>query len=298
MTVCREARAEALKLYTQAFDTCIDLEHDTIFISDPVFSIRKPRAIFMNMEHVNELKNIAFSSDICRGLAEMHEDFSELCDSPGRVLRQFEGLTIFTIVLSVDGLDGGGYLDGASESPVNGMDDDEIDVEDRPESHEDEQDFEEDEGYDDGERETDDEVLDKMEKEALATMSKGYFRQVGDIHFASPRTHPDYMESCMWFGDDVVHSCILEKREHPEFIRPKVSIMAIKYGLNWIGDYSERELHSLGDHKDGVVGPWHSDEDDDEEAVNDEDQEYLALATEGFFDDSDDEEGLGPDGGQ
>ena len=71
----------------------------------------------------------------------------------------------------------------------------------------------------------------------------------------------------MWFGDDVVRSCIREQREHPEFIVPEVSIIAIKYGLNCIGDYREGELRSLGNHKDGVMGPWHlyGDDDSDEE---------------------------------
>jgi len=48
-------------------------------------------------------------------------------------------------------------------------------LKDGPENHEDEQDFEENEGYDDGERGIDDEVLDDMEKEALVSMSKGIF---------------------------------------------------------------------------------------------------------------------------
>jgi hypothetical protein len=41
--VSREAREEALRHYIRIFDAYVDPEEDTIFISDPIFSIRTPR---------------------------------------------------------------------------------------------------------------------------------------------------------------------------------------------------------------------------------------------------------------
>jgi hypothetical protein len=38
-----------------------------------------------------------------------------------------------------------------------------------------------------------------------------------------------------------------EKKTHPDWVRPKVSIMILKYGLNWVGDYGG-PIHIAGDY--------------------------------------------------
>ena len=68
MKISKEARKEALKGYTWAFDTFVDLEEDTIFISDPVFSLRRQRRAFFNAEHTNKLCKIAMSGEVYDGL--------------------------------------------------------------------------------------------------------------------------------------------------------------------------------------------------------------------------------------
>jgi hypothetical protein len=95
-------------------------------------------------------------------------------------------------------------------------------------------------------------ILDRLEERAMSTMTKGYFRHVGNIRFESAMANPDHWESWFLWRDEVVYHFEQEKADYPEWIQPKVSIMAVKYGLKTIGDYS-REVHFQGDYNDEIV---------------------------------------------
>ena len=95
-------------------------------------------------------------------------------------------------------------------------------------------------------------VLDHLEDDRMCSLSEGYFRHTGNIRLESAMETPDHWESWVLWRDDVVYHFEREKGDYPEWIQPKVSIMAVKYGLKAIGDYS-KEVHFLGDHDDAVV---------------------------------------------
>jgi hypothetical protein len=97
--VSREARTEGLLGYIRILDTWLDLEKDTVFISDPLFCLRNPRKVFMGSEYVGKIKNIAFTNDVFRGLADSNERFPQLCDPPARILRNMKALQHFNLVL-------------------------------------------------------------------------------------------------------------------------------------------------------------------------------------------------------
>jgi hypothetical protein len=63
--VSQEARAEALKRYTEVFDTLFDLQEDTLFTSGPIFSLQestKQRRVLLKMECMQLFKNVALTS--------------------------------------------------------------------------------------------------------------------------------------------------------------------------------------------------------------------------------------------
>lgn len=276
--VSREAREEALKPYTRIFDAYVSLEEDTIFISDPIFSIRKPRSIFMSSEHAKRLRNVAFTSEIYNGLAQSFDQFPSLCEAPVTVLRKLEGLAHFTLALSEDGA-GFEYSDDEEDG---GEDEGENEDEDNEEAGGNEESTnqpheveniaalalagESDTAQDDTVHEPRDEeesggsldedaivrrFLDRLDEEAIETMSKGYFRHLGNIHFESAVGHPDHWEAWETYRDGLEVSFAQEEEEFSAWIRPKASVMAVEYGLCRLGDF-RRKLHLLGDHKDDV----------------------------------------------
>jgi hypothetical protein len=95
-------------------------------------------------------------------------------------------------------------------------------------------------------------LLDRLDEDAVEVMSKGYFRHLGNIHFESAADHPDHWEDWEIYKQDLEVSCEQEKAEFPDWIRPKVSVMAVVYGLNCLGDFRAK-LHLLGDHNDDVL---------------------------------------------
>jgi len=87
----------------------------------------------------------------------------------------------------------------------------------------------------------------------MEKMSRGYFRHVGDIHFESAMGSPDHWESWLDWKDEVEEVCREEKTRFPDWIRPKVSIMIVRYGLQPRGDFTGELIHLLGDHSGGIV---------------------------------------------
>ena len=260
--VSREARGEALKSYSRIFDACIDPEEDTVFISDPLFAIRNPRNIFMSSESASRLRKVAFTSEIYNGLAQSCEQFPSLCERPATVLRRLKGLTHFTLALSDDGA-GFDYDDDDEAYEVEDEDEEggyEEDAQDRSnrDGSENESNGERELRYDGETEDTLDEgavvrqFLDRLDEEAIETMSKEYFRHVGNIHFESAAGHPDHWEAWIAFRDELEESCEQEKKQFPDWTRPKVSVMAVEYGLRRLEDF-KTSLHLLGDHSDDVL---------------------------------------------
>lgn len=249
MNVSREARNEALKGYTRAFDTWVDFEEDTIFICDPAFTIRKPLRDFLNTDHANRLRRVAFTSDVYTGLEYSNRRFPMLCSHPMAVLRKLEGLTHFTLVISEDGEQGiweDGITDGSSDmyDAIEGPDED-VDGIIRNEI----------EGLlaDDSAADMDEARrllpdLISLEKDALENMEK-FVQHAGDIHFESAMKSADHWDDWEFFRDLLHEQFLTEKDGHPDWMRPAVSIMVIKYGLKWPGDFSE-PIHFAGDRCD------------------------------------------------
>ena len=274
--VSQEAREEALKPYTRILDTYVDPEEDTIFISDPIFSIRKPRNIFMSSEYANTLRKVAFTSEIYDGLAQAFSQFPSLCEAPATILRKLKGLTHFTLAVSEDGA-GFEYSSDRGEEDEDEEDGDEEDGENeegdtsRPDEegynsaldHDEESNTIQDDGYNEPDKEGESEdspndeatvrqFLDRLDEDAVQIMSKGYFRHLGNIHFESAAGHPDHWEDWEIYRQELEVSCEQEKEGFPGWVRPKISVMAVEYGLNRLGDFRTK-LHLLGDHSDDAL---------------------------------------------
>jgi 2EXR family len=298
--VSQQARKEALKGYTWAFDTYIDLEDDTIFISDPVFTLREPQRAFLNTEHARAMKKFALSSGVYEGLEEVAAAYPTLCLPFPAVLRKLEELTHFTLAISDDGeLTAYDYdPEHASNEGYDFTDEEDIEHESEAEDitaigpnktndeedvgHESEaeditamgpnQTHHEEDGGNESEAEDiaaigpdqthsgdsvvnkayDSQLLARLEELAFKNMSKGFVRERGNIHFENARTSVDHWEE---WGDYVY--CMMdhydeEKKTHPDWVRPKVSIMTLRYGLNRLGDYGG-PIHLAGDYADIVL---------------------------------------------
>jgi hypothetical protein len=243
--VSREARAEALKGYTKTLDAHIHLKEDTIFISDPVFTIREPRATFMDLECVKMFERIALSSDLYQGLESTFYQYPKLSESPARILRKFEGLKHFTLAVSDDGET---FRDGSPEISIEELLDFDVDDEDH---HHDLGEEEIRETFSGPEDEPNTSLdydllmrrrLDRLDKEALAIMSKGYFRHVGNVHFESTMNSVDHWDSWDEFRGEVSGAFAWEKRRFREWKRPSTSIMIVKYGLLDLYHFAEMVL--------------------------------------------------------
>jgi hypothetical protein len=246
----REAFTEVLKPYTKVFGDWFHFEHDTLFISDPMFTLRKPRNAFMCSPYAEKFKNIALTSDQCYGLDESHEQYPQLCPSMTTVLREMEGLTTFTVVLSEDGAGNWeeelGSSDSESESEV------EMDVEDSGTSAMGNSvDSERLRAAEEAARLR--KILDRREEEAIRSMSKGYFRHVGNLHFESAMSAIDYWDSWATLKAEFIDAFEEEKERHPDWVRPSVSIMVVRYGLRPLAQYGDITIHLLGDQADGIV---------------------------------------------
>ncbi|KAI9047675.1 hypothetical protein LZ554_008386 [Drepanopeziza brunnea f. sp. 'monogermtubi'] len=269
--VCREARQEALKPYTRMLETWVDLEEDTIFISDPVFTVRKPRSVFMDSDYVGRIKRVALTNDVYMGLKQVHELFPSLLDGPGAVLRKMGGLSHLSLVLMEDG---GDYddesdwedidFDGEFPPTPSGEPNEVVDRLDAEDDEEDE-DGQDDEGTtwisgdvpgggapEDLEEE---EVwLSYQEEEAMGRMSKGYFRHAGDIHFESATHSQDHWDSWHSYFEQVEVDFAEQQTAAPQWRQPMVSIVEVKYGLNYIGRASTLDWTQPGTGEDAAPG--------------------------------------------
>jgi hypothetical protein len=224
----------------------------------------------MSSEYASSLKKVAFTKDVYNGLVESFERFPGLCEGPATVLRELKGLTHFTLVLSEDGagLDFSDGEDYEDQGEVNDWDERGFGWEGGHAGDADDASQADDYGNpgplaqaaasDTGERTPGDEFGDEeesqnalvqLEEEAMETMSKGYFRQVGDIHFESALRNADHWDAWGLYKADLEACWEEEKEQYPNWIRPKASIMVVKYGLCRTDDYSTK-VHLLGDHGD------------------------------------------------
>lgn len=281
--VSREARHEALKSYTRIFSAYVDPDEDTVFISDPIFSIREPRDRFLRSECANKLRNVALTSEICDGLWESWEQFPSFCEGPARILRMLEGMTHFTLVLLEDGAgfdysddedDQDGGTDEAEDVEGNGEED--TNQPDTTQNQKDARQEPDDEGESMESLEENSDVLRfliRSDEEAMETMSRGYFRHLGNIHFESAMEHPDHWEAWEFYRNRVNLLLSREQEEFPDWVRPRVSVMAVAYGLRRPGDFAKK-IHLLDDrmenHGDFVFETRAAEEtEDDRESESD-----------------------------
>ncbi|KAL2063300.1 hypothetical protein VTL71DRAFT_5105 [Oculimacula yallundae] len=285
--VCREARLEALKPYTRLLETWIDLEEDTIFISDPIFNIRRPRSLFMESAYLNSIKRIALTEDVYFGMKLMYESFPLLVDSQGAIIRKMQGLSHFILVLMEDGA---GFDTDSDEAEFEYFDEEGLvasELDPGEEFGEEEydqavamQELEEIEGHDsleggdtgeDGEDESvpededgapegdnDDEIAEQeqwlaaQEEDAMERLCKGYFRHVGDIHFENVTHSPDFWDSWIPYLEQVNSDFDEQQVKDPAWSRPTVAIAEVKYGLQYIGQRPDIVWHSAdGPEDDG-----------------------------------------------
>jgi hypothetical protein len=241
----------------------VNLIEDTIFISDPLFILREPEKAFLDAEHVSKLRNIAVLSQIYQGLEEASIEFPKLCDRPSAILRKLRGLTHFTLALSEDGeqdiydtvTEGSddGYENGDRDEEGHDSNIEDVDAVAIGPSRKDGQETQLDSAAAGTEVELEEARqirtrLDRLEKEALAARSKGYVRHIGNIHFESAMDSADHWDDWEFYKAVITDHYDEEKVEYPEWTRPKVSIMVVKYGLKRLGDFSG-PVHIRGDHK-------------------------------------------------
>ncbi|KAH6664134.1 hypothetical protein B0J14DRAFT_252821 [Halenospora varia] len=148
--VCREARTEALKSYTMVFGKYFDLEQDILFISDLIFTLRRPRSVLMRTEHARQIRNIAFSRDVWLGLVTATVGFRKLCPAPTKVLRGFDHVKHFSLVLLEDGVGFEDDFDGDLD-----LDFDDFDEEDHTEESGEDENVGDDDGIEDGDDDID-----------------------------------------------------------------------------------------------------------------------------------------------
>ncbi|TVY81164.1 hypothetical protein LSUE1_G007071 [Lachnellula suecica] len=267
LRVSREARAEALKGYTKIFDTYFDLQEDIIFISDPIFCLRKQRNMFLELEWAKLFRNVAVTGDIYHGLADAHRVYPTICSSLAGVLRRFDRLEHFSLALLEDGLDIGHTFNEADELLAFVDEDDDFDDSEEENIEEVQYDDDDVEGAqaitdDDGaaeeiraeDQEANDratqQYLDTLDDETLEAMSKrGYFRHTGDIHFDSAYYSDDLWDSWALYRKSLVHEFRREKNKHNDWVRPRFGIVEVKYGLNLVGEFFQI-LHHNGDYED------------------------------------------------
>jgi hypothetical protein len=104
-----------------------------------------------------------------------------------------------------------------------------------------------------------------LEKNAITNMSRGYVHHTGNIHFESAMESADHWDDWDFCKALIADHYDAEKARHPDWVRPKVSIMVLKYGLNRLGDF-EGPIHLPGDHngievEDSEFPPVASDSD-------------------------------------
>lgn len=237
--VAQEARAEALRRYIRVFDTFCDLQEDTIYISDHLFILRKHRNVLLEMECMKLFKHIAFSREIYEFLAEFHEGRPMLCESPAALLRRFDQLEYFSIVI----------------------DDEDFFYDVPTEDNEERLDFDDDEDFlDDVSTEDNDEQLDFDDDEAFEEkVNVGHFASRDNIHFESAYTsdlHWNCFENDMSF---CVTSLRDEKAEHSNWVQPKFSVVEVCNGLSQIGDFYQW-IHDRGDYSGDILEQELADE--------------------------------------
>ncbi len=262
--ISKESHAVFMKPYSPAFGTLVDFLEDVIFISDPIFTIRQPQNAFLACKSASKLRRIAFTRDICLGLMESEATFGGLCRSLPALLQELGSLIHFIVSVSDDGAEF--YFDFPGES-----DNEEEEEEEGEEEGGDDENGEELENGDgelaldgqDHDQELEAEIIGldgellstegleeqelyDLEQEAVATMSKGYFRQVGDIRFEDIR-YIDGDEVRELMGD-LTYECAHHQDQNPDWVAPKISIMAIRYGLKPIGNFTY-PVGFFGDHK-------------------------------------------------
>ncbi|PBP20319.1 hypothetical protein BUE80_DR009000 [Diplocarpon rosae] len=263
--VCHEARQEALRPYTKMLETWVDLNQDTIFISDTFFTVREARSLMMNSEYTGLIKRIAFTEEVYFGMKQVHEAFPKLVDPPAAVLRKMRGLTHFSLVLMEDGkqfsFDAEDFaaLVPDDEDPDDGSAENEEEDGSHPYNYTDGTEEEESEfvpspNADDlpVEREIgglaeQERRLGLQEANTMERMSHGYFRHVGDIHFESATHSPDYWDSWYPCLEQIEVDFDEQQVEGEAWIRPLIAIVETKPGLNFIGRVSDIDWRSTFD---------------------------------------------------
>jgi len=251
----QEARSEAIRGYTNVFDTLIDLQKDTVFISDPMFCLKKQRTLLLKMECMKLVKNAAFTSEMFHGLLESSNNHPKLNASPGQILRELEGLEHFSFVVSEDGIGLEEVLEMGEDEELVGFGDSETEGDD---TNGEIASIEEESGqgpeiHPPHPAQDDENERDWEEEQAFEQMSKrGYFRHTGNIHFESAYRCIDYGDEFEMQRSYITLELRREKARHGDWILPKISIVEVKYGLNQIGDFHQC-LHSYGDHSVDIL---------------------------------------------
>jgi hypothetical protein len=253
-----------------------------------MFTLRKPRNAFMRSQYASKFNRIALSSDQYWGLAESHTFYPQFCPSPGAILRDLKGLMAFTLVLSEDGA--GDLMDYGNESEDDEDYEDDEEIEDN-EGVADNEEIEEEADHvnsntaidvpviDASENQSPSigtgdpstsstaigdqtkereqvvmrRILDRGEREAMEYLSKGYFRHVGNIYLQSVMASSDYWDYWELLKEELMKMCDKEKKNHPDWIRPNVSFMIVRYGLRPWKDCYEEKVHVRGDFDIGVL---------------------------------------------
>lgn len=233
----------------------MDLVNDTVLISDPLFTIRETIQAFFNTDHVQRLNKVALTSGIFCGLIQASELFPDFCETPAAILRKLESLTHFTLVLLEEGL----LMETHRHDDNSEVGYDISDQDEKVQYYADEDaepDTKDTEGSLDNStaNQVESQVmqrarlyLEHWEKKAWEKLSKGYIRHPGNLHFESPIHKISYMADWVAGKQDITNSFDEEKAVHPEWSRPRASVMMAQYGLRLLGDF-DGPTHLAGDY--------------------------------------------------
>ncbi|KAK2627495.1 hypothetical protein QTJ16_003461 [Diplocarpon rosae] len=265
ISVCHEARQEALRPYTKMLETWVDLNQDTIFISDTFFTVREARSMMMNLEYTGLIKRIAFTEEVYFGMKQVHQAFPKLVDPPAAVLRKMRRLTHFSLALMDDGKefsfdaeDFAALLSDDEDPDDRSAEDEE---EDGPHSYNNTEGIEEEESESIPSPNADDLPIDReigglaeqerrlglQEANKMKRMSNGYFRHVGDIHFESATHSPDYWDSWYPCLEQIQVDFDEQQVKGEAWSRPLIAVVETKPGLNFIGRASDIDWRATFD---------------------------------------------------
>jgi len=242
--VNKEARNEAMRCKVAICGKLIDPMHDTILVTDPTFTLRNPRKLFLSSENMGKLQNIALSTEVYQVMKHIYYRFPWISDGPATILRHLPSLKTFCLAISED--DQSELFEDAYDHPGPWEDRDMGDAEEREneemlESHQ--------------------AILGEISHESLPRNRNGnlvfeakaelflrgverkavqaildyeyeYLIKTGIIRFHDLNRHPAFSSEEQIYRGDILRTFSEELKSHPDWVEPSIKVVYLGGSLN------------------------------------------------------------------